>query len=219
VSNNPVDSEDKEISSEDGRESIKMWFQENLRMIISVAIVLVIAGGIYSYSKRTQAPVVKRGAEVASNESEGKISVVGGETEEVSEETAAQNVGKTEEPVSGTEKSVTEEKPVVASAETSKETEVSFQETAAKGDSTTKLARRALANYLEKNADSTLTAEHKVYIEDYLRRQVSNGRLKVGETKEFSKDMIAKAIEKSKGLNENQLKNLQKYSQKVSGLK
>jgi len=81
------------------------------------------------------------------------------------------------------------------------------------------LARRALANYLEKNSDTSLTAEHKIFIEDFLRRQVKNGRIRVGDSREFSKDMIAKAIEKSKGLNEKQLKNLEKYSTRVPGLK
>ena len=34
-------------------EELKRWFQDNLRIIVSVAIVIVIAGGIYSYSKMT----------------------------------------------------------------------------------------------------------------------------------------------------------------------
>ncbi|PIV83782.1 MAG: hypothetical protein COW51_03010 [Candidatus Moranbacteria bacterium CG17_big_fil_post_rev_8_21_14_2_50_44_12] len=209
VEKNPKDSEEKETSSETGGEKMKVWFQENLRMIVSIAIVVAIAGGIYSYSKRTQ-PAVPQKEAVSQEEGEGKISVIGGET-------AKEEAQKAEEvqPAAG-EAAKPEE---AVSPQTSQETESSFIETAVRGDSTTKLARRALANYLEKNPDASLTAEHKIYIEDALRRQVTNGRIQIGETREFSKDMISRAIEKSKSLNEKQLKNLEKYSKKVPGLK
>lgn len=212
----PVDSEEKDTSSENGEGSLKTWFQENLRMIVSVIIVVIIAGGIYSYSKRAEVPVVKNETATTEKNGEGKISVIGGENQKTEEEAA----GGTQQKAAEATQPATNQgaQSTVASGEISKETETAFQETATKGDSTTKLARRALANYLEKNPDSTLTAQHKIYIEDYLRRQVKNGRLKIGETREFSKDAIAKAIEKSKGLNERQLKNLEKYAQRVSGL-
>ncbi|OGI26403.1 MAG: hypothetical protein A3J76_00315 [Candidatus Moranbacteria bacterium RBG_13_45_13] len=211
---NPVDSEENNDSSEDGRESMKVWLQENLRMIVSIAIVVVIAGGIYSYSKRTQAPAVQEETAVTEEGAEGKISVIGGETQQNQEEAA----GETAKPET-TQPATPQEAQSAPAAQQSKETDSAFQETAARGDSTTKLARRALANYLEKSPDATLTAEHKIYIEDFLRRQVKDGRLKVGESREFTKDIIANAIQKSKGLNEKQLKNLEKYSQKVPGLK
>jgi hypothetical protein len=57
--------------------------------------------------------------------------------------------------------------------EASRETETAFVETAVAGEGSTHLARHALANYLEKNTDSSLTGEHKVYIEDYLRKHVA----------------------------------------------
>lgn len=214
MAKDPVTSEEKkeEESSEEGREKTKEWFIENLRMIVSVVIVVVIAAGIYAYSKRAQAPNVKKAASSTEESSEGKISVIGGEA------------GSTEttQPESGTPESANQqEKQNVqpAQPQTSQETETSFVETAAKGDGATQLARRALANYLEKNPDSSLTAEHKIYIEDFLRRQVSDGRLKIGDKREFSKDNIAKAIEKARGLNERQLKNLHKYTQRVPTLK
>jgi hypothetical protein len=213
----PNISEEVEETSEDGGDGMGNWLQENLRMLVSIVIVIAIAGGIYAYSKRTQAPTTTKEPAISQEEGEGKISVIGGET--AAEEGTSAEV-KTEEQAPSTEVQKPAEKATTPPAEvqTSKETESSFLETAAKGDGTTKLARRALANYLEKNPDTSLSAEHKIFIEDYLRRQVSNGKLKIGDSREFSKDMIAKAIEKSKGLNEKQLKNLQKYSQKVPGL-
>ncbi|MCX6762482.1 MAG: hypothetical protein NT093_01730 [Candidatus Moranbacteria bacterium] len=214
MENDPVAPEDQEETSEDGREKMKAWFTENMRMIVSVVIVVVIAAGIYTYSKRAQAPSVGNNVASTDQNAEGKISVIGGDNESAKSESATD-----QNQVSENAQSQPAEKSPVAAPQTSQETEASFVETAAKGDGSTNLARRALANYLEKNADSSLSAEQKIYIEDYLRRQVKNGRLKVGDTREFSKDTIAKAIEKSKGLNKKQLQNLQKYSQRVPGLK
>lgn len=189
------------------------WFAENLRMIVSVVIVVIIAGGIYSYSKRAQAPNMKSAATSTEENSEGKISVIGGDNQAANSDQQA-----TAESTSD-QKAQPSENVQAAGVQTSQETETSFVETAAKGDGSTVLARHAIANYLEKNPDSSLTAEHKIYVEDLLRRQVKDGRMKIGDKREFSKDMIAKAIEKSKSLNEKQLKNLQKYSHRVSALK
>lgn len=211
----PVTPEDQDEASEDGRENMKAWFTENMRMIVSVVIVVVIAAGIYTYSKRAQAPSVANKDVSTGQDAEGKISVIGGDNESAKTEDTANDQTQ----ISEGAQAQSAEKSSIAAPQTSQETEASFVETAAKGDGSTNLARRALANYLEKNADSSLSAEQKIYIEDSLRRQVKNGRLKVGDTREFSKDTIAKTIEKSKGLNEKQLQNLQKYAQRVPGLK
>ncbi len=186
-------------------EELKRWFQDNLRIIISIAIVIVIAGGIYSYSKRTDSPIV---AEQSTEKVDTEEATV-----EVADETQATTTAATTTTVAK------DNKPEVSAAEASKETESSFVETASKGEGLTHLARRATANYLEKNPDSALTKEHKIYIEDYLRKSVGHkGGVHVGTSVEFSKDLVQKAIEKSKTLNENHLKNLQKYSARVSSL-
>lgn len=187
--------EEKNIP-EEGQGKMKQWLQDNLRIIISIAIVILIAGGIYSYSKRTQAPV-----------SEEKAT-----QEIVSEEKIEEGVTAEEEAKPAPEKA---QAPSVA---ISQETEKSFIETATRGNGMTHLARRALADYLEKNPDSALTPEHKIYIEDYLRKNVPQKRIYVGTSVEFSKDLIQKAIEKSKTLNEKQLKNLHKYAVRVPSL-
>ncbi|MFA4818002.1 MAG: hypothetical protein WC608_04760 [Parcubacteria group bacterium] len=176
----------------------KQWLQDNLRIIISILIVVAIAGGIYSYSKRSQSPSQDLANQEMNQPGEGTTEgiVAGDKT------TAGTN---------------TENKQGVAAA-TSQETDNSFIETAGKGDSRTKLARMALANYLEKNPDSTLTPEHKIYIEDYLRKNVPPQRVFVGTSLEFSKDLIQNAITKSKTLNDRQLKNLHKYSVLVPSL-
>ena len=175
---------------------IKRWFQDNLRIIISIAIVIAIAGGIYSYSKRAESPSVTEESVSAEKTAD---------TTESTEAEGAVNQGADEKT-----KSV---EPV------SKETENAFVESAGKGDGKTHLARRALANYLEKNPDSSLSKEHKIFIEDYLRKTTRSEKgVRVGTTVEFSKDSIQKAIDVSKKLNDKQLRNLQKYSARVSSL-
>lgn len=176
----------------------KQWLQDNLRIIISILIVIAIAGGIYSYSKRSQSPAQDLAGEITIQQ--GEEASEGMVTEDKTAVTAGEK-----------------EKQAVAAA-TSQETETSFVETAGKGDGMTKLARRALANYLEKNPDSTLTPEHKIYIEDYLRKNIPPQRVFVGTSLEFSKDLIQNAITKSKTLNDRQLKNLHKYSVSVPSL-
>jgi hypothetical protein len=191
--------EEKDSDQESTQNNIKEWLQDNMRIIISILIVILIAGGIYSYSKRTESPQISESG-VTSNEDNSFI-----------EEQAIDNGSSLSQNNSSKENT--------SSITTSQETENSFIETAAKGDSQTKLARRALADFLEKNPDSALTAEHKIYIEDYLRKNSGHkGRTFVGTSVEFSKDLIKDAISKSKNLNENQLKNLHKYAIRVPSL-
>ncbi|MDO8529351.1 MAG: hypothetical protein Q7S18_01650 [bacterium] len=181
--------------------NINSWFRDNLRIIVSIIIVVAIAGGVYSYSKKNQVPAEKKSATESAEE--GAI-----ETQKGEEETTA---NKQQEP--------TDQKKEISKTAISQETEGSFIEAAGKGEGKTHLARRALANYLEKNPDSTLTPEHKIYIEDSLRKHSGfNGKVRVGTSIEFSKDSISKTIESSKNLNDKQLKNLHKYALRVPSL-
>ena len=187
--------DEKNIEEESSQNKIKEWLEDNMRIIISIFIVILIAGGIYSYSNRTESPIDNSNLAI-------------------NEENNSSN--KDREIINENENSQKEETSSIA---TSQETENSFIETAIKGDSQTKLARRALADFLEKNPDSTLSAEHKIYIEDYLRKNSGHsGRIFVGTSIEFSKDLIRDAISKSQNLNEKQLNNLHKYAARVPSL-
>ncbi len=219
-------------SDESQTGQLKQWIQENLRIIVSIFIVVVIAGGIYSYSKRSDNQINKEESVAIEEKIEGDDvvqiaedsqqetkesaeSIQGEKTKESTESTQ----GEEAKPIEKKEAEVKTESPKenVSSAATSKETTEAFIETAAEGNGTTHLARRALANYLEKNPDSALTKEHKIYIEDYLRKNIGHrGNVYVGTQIEFSKSLIQKSIEQSKKLSEGQLKNLQKYSSSVS---
>ncbi|HRZ95655.1 MAG TPA: hypothetical protein P5262_03780 [Candidatus Moranbacteria bacterium] len=205
--------ETNEMENEEQEESgIKQWLQDNLRIIISVLIVVVIAAGIYSYSNRTIAPQT---AEKISQEEDLFGSIAGDEN--VSKEEKADD--KTTKQAETEKNTAKKEQNQASSISTSQETEKSFVETAVRGDGTTKLARRALANYLEKNPDASLTAEHKIYIEDYMRKNVSpKGKVSIGQSVEFSKDLIQQAISSSKNLNQKQLNNLHQYAVRVPSL-
>ncbi len=99
------------------------------------------------------------------------------------------------------------------------ETNDAFVETAQKGDSLTLLARQAVKQYLEKNPVDGLTKEHKIYIEDYLRKHVGHSAgINSGEQVSFSKNLIKDAVSSAQNLNASQLKNLQRYSARVSNL-
>ncbi|MCD6149348.1 hypothetical protein J7J13_01000 [bacterium] len=217
--------DDLNENQESGTDAVKKWIQDNLRIIISVVIVIVIAGGIYSYSKRSETPAEVADMQASDLEQliEEEDSMEDGETETT--ETDGEEETTDEEEIAETEKAgeagekVEAEKEQVTSVATSKETEKSFIESAQKGEGVTHLARRALSDYLEKSADSELTAEHKIYIEDYLRKKVDfNERVFVGTTVEFSKDLVKEAIAESKNLNDAQLKNLHKYAILVPSL-
>lgn len=190
------------IFEESSPNQTKAWVQENLRIIVSVFIVAAIALGIYSYSQRTQT--------ISDDDTNSLLESKGGE------ESDAQSNNQPGSQSPSVAKSETKNA-VVITPELSRETESSFIEQAERGNGSTHLARRALAHYLEKNADSSLTAEHKVYIEDYLRKNVTlQGTVTTKTSIEFSKDLIKQGIEKSKTLNTSQLQNLEKYSARVS---
>lgn len=207
----------------------KNWLQDNIRIIISVLIVFAIAGGIYSYSKRGEISTTEE--EIALEEtvdSEEAVAVIGGDEEETTQDAEGdENVEKEPSQEKTAEEQSTEEDtatitPVAEEKKAesiSEETEESFVEVAIGGDSQTTLARKALRHYLEKNQDSSLTAEHKIFIEDYLRKNIQHsGVVEIGQSLSFSKVLIKDAIEKAKTLDEDQLNNLKKYSARVSNL-
>ena len=205
---NQEENDEKMNNEEESSEGkVKQWLQDNLRIVISVLIVVLIAGGIYSYSKRTQAPTTSDNTSIT-----GDIATNNGDqTEDTTNSSAT-----TDQANAGTKETTVQEK--TSSVATSQETEKTFIETAAKGDGMTKLARKALANYLEKNPDTALTAEHKIYIEDYLRKNVAPQKVAIGTSVEFSKDLINSAIGSSKTLSSKQLQNLHKYAVRVPSL-
>jgi len=84
-----------------------------------------------------------------------------------------------------------------------------------KGDGLTQLARQALKEYLKDKPElaKELKAEHKIYIEDYLRKQITDAPeiIQLSDSAAFSLDLIQNAIDRAQELTDSQLTNLQKY--------
>ena len=222
--------QEEDYQEEEG--GFKAWLEDNLRIILSILVVFAIAGGIYSYSQRSQTPALTEetsttsddGAatddQIAKNDTEKTADdTEKNATDTTSDATKQDDTAKPDDTAKNTETKPAEAMKKAPVATESKETETSFVETAARGDSATLLARQALANFLEKNPDSALSREHKVYIEDYLRKHTTYGSIHVGTSVEFSKSLIQEAIGKSKQLNDRQLTNLKKYSSRASSLR
>jgi len=90
--------------------------------------------------------------------------------------------------------------------------------TAVRGNGLTHMARRAVAEYLSTRGTQGVTAEHKIYIEDYLRKHATAGSIHIGSQISFSETDIQHAIELSLKLSEGQLNNLHQYSVRVPNL-
>jgi len=87
--------------------------------------------------------------------------------------------------------------------------------TASAGDGITHLARGALKDYLEETGKS-LTAEQKIYAEDYVQNKTGSEFLEVGQKLSFSKELLKDAVERAEALEDWQLQNLKQYTENVS---
>lgn len=265
--------------------NVSNWFQDNLRIIISVGIVILLVFAIYSYSNRNsrtdvvvddsqieevamtagedsseineiideikdeeEAPATEESVEEVVTEVESAETVEAQEHAEQKAHEAAQKVAeeqrlalekKVEEERLAREQAEQEEREAAQKAVEDKKEEErrtakdvvreviesrSQQRTgvvatvAVSGDSMTTLARKAAAEYAKRNNVTDLTASHKVYIEDYLRKLQSPRRINPGTEMEFTEAQINEAIERSRALTDAQLKNLEKYAQNISSL-
>ncbi len=237
--------EDEEYNEEGNAwENAKEWFQDNLRVILSVIIVVLIAVGIYNYSSKPAEEEQSRidaligEKEVALEEEtvpteeinvkekesadsqvvvkeEGKEGEVKVEDKKAEEPKVEEK--KTEKPVE-TPKPTEESKPVAKPEAKIEKNIEGLHVSAAKGDGLTHLARKAVQEYLAQNPDASITKEHKIYLEDYLRKNVASGRIKEGDVRVFSEQLITDAMTKAKNLTPAQLENLKRYSARVSNL-
>ena len=293
--NTPEENNEQDpIESGDWISEIKNWFQDNIRIVLSIVIVLAIALGVYSYSKRgaevteefameedqvvlddllnnqeETTPAEETGQEPVEQpdvQEEEAVTVEENQPEEVQEQPPVEEEQPPAEmPVKEEQPPVEESQPPMEEPETVQppaeeesaetvavnptepepeqieetqeapsveppaqpqqpETVVSetndvYEVTAATGDSLTTLARSAAKQYLDTYNDSGITAEHKIYIEDYLAKKMGySSRVNVGETKSFSQQDIQEAVNAAKQLTPAQLENLKMYSQRVPNL-
>src|SRR3989344_9472684 len=92
--------------------------------------------------------------------------------------------------------------------------ETKITETAQLGESKIKLSRRALAGYLDKFTDTTLSNGQKVFIETVLSQTITD-ELKPGTRIDFDFENIKTLIEQSRLLTPSQLQKWEDYAKSV----
>jgi hypothetical protein len=91
-----------------------------------------------------------------------------------------------------------------------------YLEKAQEGDGLTHVARRVLEKHFQKQGITKYTAEHKVFMEDYIQKELGGETLVLGQEVSVSQEMISQAIQQADLLSQEQLDNLRQYSSLVS---
>lgn len=180
-------------------EGLLQRIKESPRTVSALIIILIVAAAIYAFSgpreAGNQAP-----SETPNDSAVGQVSA-----SPVPGSPTALPAGR---PAQVTPK-VVEATPLPEA----RQTDTAYVEVAQRGDGVTHLARRAAERWLQENqAGYDVTAEHKIYIEDYIKDQIGQKGLQLGAEQEISYQMVADAVAAAKELNEKQLKNLSKYT-------
>lgn len=176
------------------------------RTVSTIIVILIVLGAIFAFSDRGNQPGASP-APSASATAQAELPAPTGEA------TTSTPVVKGE---TGTEDGAAAT-PAPTPHPEAQETESAYIEVAARGDGVTHLARRAMLRYVEANAPAfELTAEHKVWVEDYLKDQLKRKPLDVGENLTIDKGMIRDAVERAQSLTDAQRKNLQQFSRLVA---
>lgn len=202
---------------------IKESLYENWQTVLVALIVLIVGIGAYNYNTKGGSNSQK--AAVQEQNSQQNADVTATDNQEASAEQKDQAVASaTDQAATDTKQAAPETKTEVKDTKTqtdnTKTTTATddgsgYKVVAVKGEGTTHLARKALNQYLQENKDDQVTALHKIYIEDYLRKKAGSGKINIGHEETFSKSMIQEAIDHSKKLSQKSLDNLKKYQAKV----
>lgn len=171
----------------------KKWIGENWK-ILAVIIAIIAVGSAFYFLKQPQ-------------------------VEQPNQEQKQEQAAELKDETLNQAKAAEEEKPQEQGKVATTSTEDSITQKALRAEGVTHLARRALKEYEEKfGKDETLTKEHRIYIEDFLKRRTGRQPLEIGQELLFKVDLIKEAIEKSKLLKPKQLENLKHFSAKVKNL-
>ena len=185
------------------------------RTVSAVIIVLIVAAAIYAFSvtnqqnsgEETAAPTeqTKTSPEATADNKEATAS-----KDAMKKDDAAMTKPATPTPTAVDKNSLME---MSKSLPEEKKTETAYVETAQKGNGLTHLARRAATRYLaEQDAGYAVTNEHRVYIEDYIRKHMPKERVAIGAEKTIDFTLIKEAVDSAGKLSPTQLKNLTKYT-------
>lgn len=172
-----------------------LWqrIKESPRTVSALIIILIVAAAIYAFS----------GPRQSNTES----------ATETPGESAGAQVTVSPAPGSPTASPAGKKTVQATPLPEARRTETAFVEVAQRGEGVTHLARRAAGRWLQENqAGYEVTAQHKIYIEDYIKDHVGRKGLQLGAEQEISYKLIADAVAAAKELNAKQLKHLSKYT-------
>jgi len=176
------------------------------RTVSTIIVILIVVGAIFAFSDRGAKPEVTP-SPTATPVGESPA------PEATPEGTSTASPEATEAPTEGAVKPT----PVPVPLPEAKETDTAYIEVAARGEGVTHLARKAMLRHIAAaEPDYEVTAEHKVWMEDYLKDQVGRKSLALGENVEIQKELVRNAVAEAKKLTDAQRKNLTRYSQLVT---
>ncbi len=188
--------------------------KESPRTVSAVIIVLIVAAAIYAFSgndsqqiaqEETGAP--EENVELSADETAQKEAT---STPEQSSDKQPAAAADSATPAPVDKSALMEDSKTLPEART---TDTAYVEVAQTGDGLTHLARRAATRYLaDREAGYAITNEHRIYIEDYIRKHVDQHPVSIGMEETISFDLIKEAVESAGKLTEPQLKNLTKYA-------
>lgn len=188
--------------------------KESPRTVSAVIIVLIVAAAIYAFSGNKQNNTEELASDVTTSPS-AEVSATPTPESKDAKTTAAP--AKTTAPKAAVVPVAPVDKATLMEASkklaAGKVENNAYVETAQKGDGLTHLARRAATRYLaDHEAGYTLTNEHRIYIEDYVRKHMQKHPVTVGAQETISIDLVKDAVEAAGKLTQPQLKNLTKYT-------
>jgi hypothetical protein len=179
--------------------------------LIIIAIIIV-GAAIYSQSQNSDNNDLAENEEITDTLTQPE-----NESDEMSEKDSKDDTnvivkdGTTESP----EVSVTKETPETSVKVSGKNIIVTVQS----GNGYTHLARKALAEYLDTTGDQGLKAEHKIFMEDYLQKKITDRHsLHSGDEISFSESQIQEAVDAAQDLTDAQVQNLSVYVPLVPSL-
>lgn len=185
--------------------------KESPRTVSALIIILIVAAAIYAFSGDEAAAPTGETDQAAVTTQEAESEEEAGEEAEEASEAGEQAVAPSA-PV--TQDQLKDE---AAKLPEPRKTDAAYVEVAQAGDGTTHLARRATTRWLSENqAGYTVTNEHRIYIEDYLKDRLGSKGLSLGEEHSISFELIQEAVNAAKELNDTQLRNLTQYTHALS---
>lgn len=175
--------------------------KESPRTVSAIIIILIVAAAIYAFSGNNEQQPAETTPSPIEEAAESATPTPSAAAAAISQAPSAEPVSKEE---------------LVKKAESlpkATKTDKGYVEVAERGNGRTHLARRAATRWLSENqAGYQVTNEHRIYIEDYIRKQMAKGQVKIGQSETVSFDLIADAVAKAGQLNAKQLNNLTKYT-------